>query len=629
MDHRKLSRDSSLQKKAFENRRKAEENQQHVPDLTDFINDMFFGTVNDDKKTFYNLTGNAGGGSGVVGKLMDEDDDDFDSSTRSNSSKLTEEWLEEARRMVASSPRCGSPSSLNGSPRFAATQPGRLSLSSSFERRDPLSRSARRHRQLEGISGEILSKSAKHSRNKSETLDTDNSPAADQISPAETGRKWFSNILKPTNHTPPSNGPPSPTAGHDVTASPASTLPPRQSTFRRSRFQADPSAQGFQVPAPSFRTTLKPQPPLEETQFLSPPKNLIESSQRRSISSSTCFFQQNKPLSPPRNLVESAQRRSISKSTCSLEKIQPSNENGWSREDDETREISLNGFLKDQRAKFEVILSGEGESKAKIILSGPSNSTSSMVAAICYAWLLDKRGKKSKGGDEVIVPVMNVRRERMWKHRQAAWLFHHVGLDATSLLFADEVDVETLMMAGQLSILVVGQDVLKTNGEVGSQCTLLTDNYCEDAYELLQTTMLKKLLLSGILLDTQNLNAYAKQSIARDAEAIQLLIVGSAPNYRHALFDQLMQDERDSSFTEALQHNYGKPPNDGAESTPSNSRLEASATNSDKNFNHARTGKVNKSPRPGYAKPGASPAPEASRGKSKFFLAKWFGFGSK
>ena len=66
-----------------------------------------------------------------------------------------------------------------------------------------------------------------------------------------------------------------------------------------------------------------------------------------------------------------------------------------------------------------------------------------MVAAICYAWLLENRARKSKGeGDEdgsIVVPVMNVRRERMWKQRQVAWLFHHVGLDATSLLFADEV----------------------------------------------------------------------------------------------------------------------------------------------------------------------------------------------
>ena len=65
-----------------------------------------------------------------------------------------------------------------------------------------------------------------------------------------------------------------------------------------------------------------------------------------------------------------------------------------------------------------------------------------MVAAICYALLssnrLMKKGK-GDGGGSVVFPVMNTRRGRMWKQRQAAWLFQHVGLDATSLLFADEV----------------------------------------------------------------------------------------------------------------------------------------------------------------------------------------------
>ena len=46
------------------------------------------------------------------------------------------------------------------------------------------------------------------------------------------------------------------------------------------------------------------------------------------------------------------------------------------------------------------------------------------------------------------------------------------------------------------------------------------------------------LQLTGILLDTKNLNAYAKLTMGRDAEAVQLLLVGSAPNYRNALFDQ-------------------------------------------------------------------------------------------
>lgn len=67
-----------------------------------------------------------------------------------------------------------------------------------------------------------------------------------------------------------------------------------------------------------------------------------------------------------------------------------------------------------------------------------------MVAAICYAWLLENRLRKKKGPESdaekyIVVPVMNLKRGKMWKHQQTAWLFHHVGLQATSLLFADEV----------------------------------------------------------------------------------------------------------------------------------------------------------------------------------------------
>lgn len=94
--------------------------------------------------------------------------------------------------------------------------------------------------------------------------------------------------------------------------------------------------------------------------------------------------------------------------------------------------------------------------------------------------------------------------------------------------------------------------------------------------------------LAGILLDTQNLNVYTKSSMTRDAEAIQLLLVGSSPNYRNTLFDEcmfissqwlrqnlhcviekivtfsiffsVMQDQSLDSFTKVLQQNYGKPP---------------------------------------------------------------------
>lgn len=50
-----------------------------------------------------------------------------------------------------------------------------------------------------------------------------------------------------------------------------------------------------------------------------------------------------------------------------------------------------------------------------------------------------RRGKGDRSNFELIVPVMNIWRQKMWKQHQAAWPFNHVGLDATALLFSNEV----------------------------------------------------------------------------------------------------------------------------------------------------------------------------------------------
>ncbi|XP_020548082.1 uncharacterized protein LOC110011696 [Sesamum indicum] len=638
---------ASLQRKLAKPRRVGQTATQ-MPDLTDFMNDAFFGTVNGgDQKIAYNLNG---GGRRV---LRYHDEDDFDSSTRSVSSKQTQEWLEEAKRMVASSPSRGgdSPSRLVGSPRFGMSQ-GRFSTSS-LDKRDPLSRSARRNRGMEGLSGEILSKTAIHTRNRSETnLDP---PQADG-SPASELHKWLSLYgHDPTNFPDPS--PPSPTS--HLSGPP---LPPRQSMHRKSRFQIDPNPPSpHPIPTPTNLPAIKQNfkntstspnnndapTATSFTNLLSPPKNLVHSAHQRSRSLSTCPVPEGEVLSPPRNLVESVHRRSISSSTCRVDRILQKDNNtddGQLKNGDSMGE-ELNMFLKEQRAKIEKLLSGEIYGKAKIVLSGPSNSTSSMVAATCYAWLLENRmrGNKKDGGRndnnlEFVVPVMNMRRGKMWKQRQAAWLFHHAGLGATSLLFSNEVDLETLMMEKQLSLLVVGEDILKTNGEVGSPCTVLTDNYCEDAYDLLQNPILKKLLLAGILLDTQNLSTSPKLSMTRDAEAVQLLSVGSTPNYRNTLYDQLVQDQRGDKFFDVLLQTYGKPPSDinwdSEHRVPEKIKSEKVIAGSDdkkqNNTNDVRTKKA--SPVPG--KPTPSPVPaksnvDTSRGKKQNFFAKLFGFGSK
>jgi hypothetical protein len=112
-----------------------------APDLTDFMNDWFFGTVGARHSGGgYDLTGESSKRpASPAGKKQEKSGGGGDGSS---ASRQTMEWLEEAKRMVGtgSQGRLGSPS--RQVPRFAGgsgTEP-----TQTIDRRDPMSRSARR-----------------------------------------------------------------------------------------------------------------------------------------------------------------------------------------------------------------------------------------------------------------------------------------------------------------------------------------------------------------------------------------------------------------------------------------------------------------------------------------------------
>ncbi|XP_020585887.1 uncharacterized protein LOC110028395 [Phalaenopsis equestris] len=490
------------------------EAEEALPGLTDLMNDWLFGHQP------YNMKG----GEAAIKIQPKKEIGRGERPPPLSTSRLTQDWLEEAKRMVAAgtASRHTSPVRSAGSRRFVAASQAK-ELSPPLDKRDALSRSARRTRATEGLSEEILQRSsARHNRNRS-----DYNFAADYSSP-----------------------PASQQASHrydqlDVAPFPIGSLPPKLPPVSRSRFlertQDATPRRSFRTPSPSSRSlsslppdNLSPQTPPP----LSPPRNLFKPSLRRTISTSTCSID-----------MESTPRRSFSSGRRPSVELQ--------REEDIKK---INEFLRRQRATIAMASDGEVSVKAKIVLSSYTPDASSMVAAICYSWLLENMRERDKTRikDEVVVPVINMRRARMWEHKQAAWLFHHIGIDASALIFSDELDLEGLLMGKQLNLLIVGQDVLQTNGEVGSLCTVLTDNYCEDAYDLLRSPNIKKLLLAGILLDTKNLSFAAKSSTNRDAEAVQLLLVGSSPDYKDFLFEQVTKERGEESFLEALRQNYGK-----------------------------------------------------------------------
>nr|CAB3475178.1 unnamed protein product [Digitaria exilis] len=482
-----------------------------APDLTDFMNDWFFGTVG----ARHAHNGGGGGGYDLTGESNKRPASPAGKTKQaksgggsSSASKQTQDWLEEAKRMVgAGSPGRGLSSPSRQVPRFAGGS-GTTEPSPTLDRRDPMSRSARRNWQPGGIGDEILQRASISSPPRSSTSD----PFA-------------------------SSAPPSPSP----------SLPPNpQSSRRKSRFRDAPTPE-----SPHRRTTVS--------------------------SASTS----------PTAAAHSRHRRHASASSApAFAAAAEGFDDGVAR---------LNTFLRRQRAVIDDDLAAgdrHASRPTKLVLSDASKSVSSIVAAICYAWMLS-----SKGDGQAAVPVVNMRRSRMARCRQAAWLLYHVGVDASALLFADEVDMDGLVMDQRVSLLVVGQDVLKSKSEVGSVCTTLTNTYCEDAYSLFQSLDIKKLLLAGILLDTSNLS---KKCSNRDSEAVQLLLFGASEHMRHELFQQC---------------NDESPPEQKRSTSASGSSQDAKKSNS----TNQRTTRGS----------GGKAADEASRGKNNFFLAKWFGFGRK
>lgn len=221
-----------------------------------------------------------------------------------------------------------------------------------------------------GFSEEIISKTAKHNRNKSEP--SSNHPPASTC-PASNVQDWFS---KPPNDGPTAatSEPTSPKPNNDQ------LLPPRQSISRRTRFHTNSSApQPHSISSPKRTFKIAANGSTENVSHflddkpLSPPKSLIESSHRRSISSTTCSIPDDP--APPRYSVESAHRRAISASTSAFENVlQKNNADGDEVKEEDLKSQELNQFLKEQRDKINNIFIGQIKRKAKIVLSGPSNS---------------------------------------------------------------------------------------------------------------------------------------------------------------------------------------------------------------------------------------------------------------
>lgn len=212
----------------------------------------------------------------------------------------------------------------------------------------------------------------------------------------------------------------------------------------------------------------------------------------------------------------------------------------------------LDAFLK---SAGDAVRSGKN---IRVFLGNEASDLDSMASSVLFAY---SKGEASAGLRNV--PVMNIPRDDFGLRTEAAWLFSEVGIDASNLVFLDDIDLSKLFAAGSSRLVLVDHNKLAAHqagfsnaveeiidhhadealfpgavrniAPVGSASTLVTEAL------LAAGTVdagIATLALGTILLDTVNLDPEAKRVTPRDEAAAEKLLKLAKAD-RKSLFDGL------------------------------------------------------------------------------------------
>jgi hypothetical protein len=99
-----------------------------------------------------------------------------------------------------------------------------------------------------------------------------------------------------------------------------------------------------------------------------------------------------------------------------------------------------------------------------------------MVCALLMAWSMESTAPPAKANKWHLVPVVNIPRQSMHKHKDAAWLFDACGVDARALLFSDEVNFsDSFQLSTNSTIFSSLSWVAVCNGRLCFQCSDIND----------------------------------------------------------------------------------------------------------------------------------------------------------
>jgi len=221
----------------------------------------------------------------------------------------------------------------------------------------------------------------------------------------------------------------------------------------------------------------------------------------------------------------------------------------------------LNTYLVQARGSVNSADAGE------IVIGNEAADLDSMVSAILYGQLASACRARHAA---LVAAVINCPRADFVLRTEAVYLFAELGVDVATLLFIDEIDLDSLHRAGRLRLTLVDHNILCTDQEkyadavaaiidhhtdgglypqaeprliepVGSATTLVAEAMLRDRPELISVQS-ATLMLGTILLDTVYLDPAAERVTPKD-RAIATRLAEVAGSNTDDLFAKLQAEK--------------------------------------------------------------------------------------
>ncbi|KAL2467431.1 protein prune-like protein [Abeliophyllum distichum] len=208
----------------------------------------------------------------------------------------------------------------------------------------------------------------------------------------------------------------------------------------------------------------------------------------------------------------------------------------------------LNMYLK---AKRDCVSAGIPGRFLHAVIGPDVADVGSVASTIMYAFYLDETLKSNQF---CTVPVINMKREDVDSRANLKWLFDSCHIDMSSLIFINEIDLYYYDLFGSLKLVLLNCDKLPSKqealkealveifhcrksdtsysrvdsvivGQDASCCTVIAEKFALTSPEILAGQGFSRLLLAGILLDTENLSS--TQCTSKDKYMATLLLNGA------------------------------------------------------------------------------------------------------